>query len=289
MSERRNEFESGSATLQQFFYWINERHRIWINRNNGLPKPWTTDPVLRDFKFTNVFRELDRGTLALRKMEAGQTDPALLIFNTWWYRLFNWHEHATNLGFVDSYDKLHDYMIGLHNRGGRIFTAAHMVRGIGGQAKVFPYLKLSKYIWDDRLDLAEIFSKVTTQQEAMRTAQLYYLMGDFTSYEVVCDLRWHVLKHCTDALAWGNVGNGAVRGLKRLGYKPTVESMVALWELAKLYLEPHVIDHHPGVSPDPLWPPFELREIEHSLCEFDKYMRAVSGVGRPKERFNGKG
>jgi hypothetical protein len=34
------------------------------------------------------------------------------------------------------------------------------------------------------------------------------------------------------------------------------------------------------------WPAWEMREVEHTLCEFDKYERARLGEGRPKQRFN---
>jgi hypothetical protein len=30
------------------------------------------------------------------------------------------------------------------------------------------------------------------------------------------------------------------------------------------------------------WPAWEMREVEHSLCEFDKYERVRRGEGRPR-------
>jgi hypothetical protein len=50
-----------------FWYWISERHSIFLRRQEGKPKPWTDDPILRDYKFTNPFRENDRGTVWLRE------------------------------------------------------------------------------------------------------------------------------------------------------------------------------------------------------------------------------
>ena len=36
----------------------------------------------------------------------------------------------------------------------------------------------------------------------------------------------------------------------------------------------------------PGWiPSLEMRDIEHSLCEYDKYERARLGQGRPRSRF----
>jgi hypothetical protein len=37
------------------------------------------------------------------------------------------------------------------------------------------------------------------------------------------------------------------------------------------------------------WPHWEMREVEHTLCEFDKYERARLGEGRPKQLYDGWG
>jgi hypothetical protein len=33
----------------------------------------------------------------------------------------------------------------------------------------------------------------------------------------------------------------------------------------------------------------EMRDIEHSLCEFDKMMRVINQQGRPKQLYDGRG
>ncbi|KKK75604.1 hypothetical protein LCGC14_2872030, partial [marine sediment metagenome] len=51
---------------RDFFDFVRERHLIWHRRLvERRPRPWTTDPVLDRFQFTNVYRELDRGTIWL--------------------------------------------------------------------------------------------------------------------------------------------------------------------------------------------------------------------------------
>jgi hypothetical protein len=83
--------------------------------------------------------------------------------------------------------------------------------------------------------------------------------------------------------------------------------MIDLWCEAPNYLAPHVLSHFPAKvfkskeknAPKPYsiypkaegsveWPPFEIREIEHSLCEFDKHQRCLQGQGRPRQRFAGR-
>jgi hypothetical protein len=49
--------------LKEFFETMYERQIIWKRRFiDQSPRPWTKDPILRDNKFTNVYRELDRNS-----------------------------------------------------------------------------------------------------------------------------------------------------------------------------------------------------------------------------------
>lgn len=49
--------------LQLFFRTMYERQMIWKRRfMEHKSQPWTDDPILRDNKFTNVYRELDRNS-----------------------------------------------------------------------------------------------------------------------------------------------------------------------------------------------------------------------------------
>ena len=49
--------------LKKFYWWINERHRIYLNKEADKEWPWTKDEIMQTYKFTNVFRELDAETI----------------------------------------------------------------------------------------------------------------------------------------------------------------------------------------------------------------------------------
>ena len=46
------------------YYWrfAAERLAIYYRRLKGLPAPWTEDPILAAYRFTNTYRALDRVT-----------------------------------------------------------------------------------------------------------------------------------------------------------------------------------------------------------------------------------
>ena len=51
--------------LKSFYQFVYDRQKVWHNRF-VLKRPqgeWTDNEILRRSKYTNVFRELDRGTL----------------------------------------------------------------------------------------------------------------------------------------------------------------------------------------------------------------------------------
>ena len=293
----KNEIEAGHAFEEEFWYWINERHQIYLKKTAGLKKPWTEDPILQNYKFTNAFRELDRGTIALRlmcapEMEKPRPDLGLVAWNIIWYRMFNWYEHAKDIGFMTDYCELADRLRKKDMRGDQVFTNAHMTVGIAGEPKVDTMLKTLEKVFKNRYEIVVLCQESCRLEVVFDFLRDKYLgIGKFISYEMVSDFRWYdgLLMHADDILTWANIGPGCKRGLRRLGMTEDIKSLLHLYDVAEEKLGPHVRMHHPsGAEPlDPHLPPFELREIEHSLCEFDKYQRVATGAGRPRQRYNG--
>jgi hypothetical protein len=92
----------------------------------------------------------------------------------------------------------------------------------------------------------------------------------FMAYEVVCDLTYtHYLTDAPDRLTWANPGPGAERGIRRLlGRKDVRISKADQLEIMRRTYT--WVDAHR----DPLiLPTLEMRDIEHSLCAWDKYQR----------------
>ena len=54
--------------IQRFFWRIEERHRIFLSKEAGLPRgEWTDDEILKTYRFTNPFRENDKTTVWFRE------------------------------------------------------------------------------------------------------------------------------------------------------------------------------------------------------------------------------
>lgn len=286
----RSNFENGMATQKEFWDFMQERHNIWHKRFVlKQPKPWTEDEVLRDYKFTNCFRQLDRGTIALHDMFKNAANGcnfkrrtmALDIFNICWYRIFNVDQHAENCGYVSRLEDIQHYFIRIHaeKKAGepiKVWTGAHLTYpGNGGQTKIDFYLDAVKEFWED-IDVLVDACSTNKMEVVYETLKQYQTVGNFIAYEIVCDLRFLVMDDPVDVNTWANIGPGAKRGLQRLGMDVSVQSMIDLYKTGR-----RLRWHDCG------WP-FELREIEHCLCEFDKYVRTKTGEGRPRSKYDGR-
>jgi hypothetical protein len=292
----RFDLKPGSETIEDFFGFINERHRVFLKKEAGEPKPWTDDPVLQEFKFTNAFRELDRGTIALRDMikrSEYKGDAGLLAWNIIWYRLFNLDTHATDPGFCVDPSHLAARLRRKRIYGEKIFTAAHMTVGKAGISKLEFMIPSCERLYEDRQSIVDECRESRNLMAVWKSLQKYMGIGAFIAYEIVTDFRWYdsLLSDANDIMFWVNTGPGCRRGLRRLGLAENVRSIRMLWELAPDHLADHVVSHHSKFTEarglQTIWPPFELREVEHSLCEFDKWCRTRRGEGRPRQRYDG--
>jgi len=281
----KGDFTTGSAHLMDFWGWMNTRHSIFLARKRGEPKPWTRDKIFQTYKFTNVFRQLDKTTVALHKniLDKGKDESLeLVLFNVVWFRMFGYID-ATNIGFVKSFSQLEKSLNKMVSNGEQIFTGAYMSVGLElGVPKHKSYLEVLEDFWEFRFEALDIIMSGNTLEAAFDLLLNMRAVGNFLAYEMACDLRFTgVLSNATDTLSWTNIGPGAKRGLQRLGLDVNLETMKGLYDLA--YREEYfkyAKDSQAGVL-------FELREIEHSLCEFDKYQRILRGEGRTKGRYPG--
>ena len=269
--------------ISRFWKWINDRHMIYLNKEvEKLPFPWIDDPIFQEYKFTNAFRELDRGTLALRNLLRYTNSAEDLAFNIIWYRSFNRYEHAKDIGVCWGpfrMDQLSYKLKRKDTRGHKIFTSAHMTVGKAGVRKIDYALECIAKIDEGIRFIVDVCRLQKSLSSVFDIIKEYNFYGPFIAYEIVTDFRWYpqLLADADDIMTWANIGPGCARGLRRLGLPVQLSSLEYL--LAKAHHDKSVLGAHVPIDK------IEMREIEHSLCEFDKYERVRTGVGQPRERY----
>lgn len=280
--------------LRAFFYWMNERHSIWMKRNADKKPPWTRDEILREYRFTNVYRELDRVTIELhRRMDhLADVDMPLedRLYRIILFRAFNWpptYDVIDKAGVVSNPKKMARVLHRYADEGNKVFTGAYIVTNAGRtEPKIDVMCEAMGVISRGRRKIWDEIAEVGTMEGATQVLCQYPMMGSFTSYEVVCDLRWQrgMLDQAPDVKTWANLGPGARRGINRI---VSGQKRPNVFRSTRAYVE--FMQKLLAMAPKKFkwWSerPLELREIEHSLCEVDKYLRVKSNEGKPRSRF----
>ena len=288
--------------LLDFRKFVLERHNMYVRyKVLGMPKHMLTDdPILHKYKFTNVFRELDTGTIWQRvNMREVYADHPELFFNMALYRAYNRIRTAEIIGWISDYPTsgAEERVRELYATGVPVFTGAYMLTGTLGGDKIHQVFgKCANYLWENRRRI-EPQPGDTIQQAHQRFVNVPGI-GPFISYEIVSDLRWtRYLENAKDINTWANPGPGAKRGIMRVYQLPVKTQKMSKEERQEIrnsypsssegmvrvrrYIHMIMKISNTGSMPD-----MEMRDIEHSLCEFDKYERVRLGEGRPRSVFN---
>ena len=324
--------------------WVNERHAIYLRKELssgrrsaeglGIPEAvraefnWqvfagtelTRDPILREYRFCNVFRELDRVSSWIRyhiqRPFAGHPDLWFMLAIA---RTINWPE---TLGFLMNRGELkcdfnawprelgglmshYDFspeQLGLaldhwSALGNKVYTGAYMIRAESNpKAEWYSWTK-QQYIarivlgrlWEDRHDFVNALDPedrpgFSTMQAAWEMFQQprYIGWGPFMAYQVVVDLRHsRYLRGASDIQDWAALGPGSRRGLNRLAGRPVDYPLKQADGLEEM----RCIHRRQDEWRAPWVPPIDLSDIQNCLCEVDKYLRVKTGEGKPRSKY----
>jgi hypothetical protein len=274
--------------VKDFFAKSRERYNIKLKRDSGLPPPWTADPYFQQWRFCHVFREDDKTTKWFReevrsKLSGLAVVEATVIFR--WFNRIQTGEIVKDL-LLNGWDteEARRRLTGV----APIVSGAYIIKTLDGVSKLDGILHC--------VDLArpQLAAMVPKWGGSLRAAwedltHIYYL-GRFMSYEIVSDLRWTpVLEQADDIRTWANAGPGAARGLGWIyngnpssfncNSQTAQNDMVAKMQdilTASMYQENWPLE----------WPKWEMREVEHGLCEYDKWCRAAIHKQTLKRRYH---
>ena len=296
--------------VESFFHWINERHLIYLKRMSGQPAPWTDDPILNRYKFTNPFRENDRVTIWMRRNWTWPRDIEplpLQIYNICLFRMFGTPEYAEAVGWQTEWNPtlLKSVARKRLNNKQKVFTGAYIITNQGlkqpKEEVVVDYFL--KPVWENSALLAKCSERRSLEDMHKLLGKFRgWGGGGFMAYEAVTDMNHTpVLDRAEDGMTWANAGPGAKRGLNRI-HDRSLTNGRADWNQEMRELLDHK-DYY-------LWDQdtFEVEEtknlyrnnvaayrnvvdmrcIEHSLCEWDKYERVRLGQGRPRSKVSYK-
>ena len=293
----------------RFFAYAQERYRILLRRRSGLPRPWTQDSILQTYRFCNVFREDDTTTRWVREKLTlkGYQERWLgaLLIARWFNRVETlarllppkgepppYYERNLfyNWSAIDTWkDAVRDRLNGVHP----LVTGAYIIKTPDGMSKLEGLLWCLGEALPKTERMQELIQPgITTLREVHERLTRFPYLGVFMAYEIVTDARHVLLREAPDIFRWASPGPGAARGLGRIiAGDPNLyqynrrRDAEALQEGMRTLLDR---SRSSEFWPQE-WPAWEMREVEHTLCEFDKFERVRLGEGAPRQRYNGQG
>jgi hypothetical protein len=283
--------------LDKFWSFIYERHSIWYRRFIlKQPAPWTDDQLLREYKFTNVYRELDRGTIYLLDNIRGHGEPIDQVWNIIVYRMFNRISTYELLTFqsVSRWQKprmfraFFDELRGYQDAGNALYTDAHLVcayASFPGKDKLERFEYIFQGVLQGMETLMKIINKAKSLETVHKALSAFPGVGPFLAYEMAVDISYCDWNNLGED-EWVNPGPGCQRGLKAIF--PDITPKEYIWRIKELReIQNEEFDRLKLPFRDIAYQEKELtlRNIEHCLCEAFKLFKAMDGTGRPRNKF----
>ena len=292
--------------LKYYFYFMQERMHMFWQKIEGRPRDeWTADPILREYKFTNVYRATDRVSQYLiheviyKDLDQYSPEDLLLrilifkIFNkpeTWEYLCGTMPEPLTVANFnppaiakaLTRYQADHP-----------LFNNAYMM---AGSHIKYDYLPTKHAKWLEMVKSEIVSTGLLSKILKAKSLEAVYEMlkecsfiGEFLAYQYAIDFNYSPYLNF-DENSFVKAGVGAIRGIRKcfFSYGDTYEDAIYyvadnLKMLAQRY----------GMTrfrPLPNHAP-TLIDLQNCFCETDKYLRAkmpelLVGNKRIKQKYH---
>ena len=285
----RNQFRRISENdvfdnVAEMFAFSAERHAMQVRRARGQSWPWSRDSILTQYHFCNIFRELDKTTIWIKRRFLGEhPDHPNLWFAACLARRINYPPTLMELGFPHEWrpEEVASTLRARMARGEKTYNpnAYRMVGGghVNGDMTGYIVNHLLQPVWDARERRPAMFNSL---KEAVEHQSTFPGWGSMVSYQVALDLvGTYLLPFPSDQESWCNVGPGGIRGLNRIFGRPLEAGLTYRGDRAiSGYLEEirWLQDIQRAYWP-PEFPRLLACDVENCLCEYDKMMRIKDG------------
>lgn len=310
---------------QLFFRTMRERMLIWKRRFIlKQESPWTDDTILRDYKFTNVYRELDRNSQwQIKNILLDDTlDEINLVWKLMVFRIFNNSdtfakaiaERGWRNGIPDyrRYDveEFHSFIQTIRDEGKNPFTNAYFINSTSGTGMERHYFYTHRVIPTLHKKIPMVVSKMNTSNnpdEFIKFLTTIPKVANFIAHEFYQDFTY--IERYTNRRPFKfnqndyiNVGPGANLGI-RLIY-PNLESnsdkLKAIARLRDEAMEELGKQTHKPEGDGEFYVYWDkkkrryvtshvcnitLHQVEMWLCEFQKYWKMQIGEGKQRSKF----
>lgn len=285
-----------------------ERHKVYLKKTKGLPKPWTPDPILQSGRFTNVYRELDKVTVQIMN---GWVNPNLdnpnLVALALLGRVIN-HPPTLEalLPFTNDFSpkrqaKIFSEFNKIKATGEKLVTGVYIVNTIF--PKTATKIDGSKADYLANVLIPDLWSKRVALQDSLKSRSFSHVIetmksvqgiGAFLANQAAVDLTYtKVLSKAKDIDTTWNPGPGTCKGIKYITGDRSLKGGTA--EICEALQQYHhdlnaVIAKHEGYTGNMHTGLAYISgpNASNTLCELAKYSDMALGKrDRMKNKYNG--
>ena len=285
-------------------YWrfAAERQALYFRRLADPVGPWTDDPILSEYRFTNAYRVTDRvSQYLIRNVQydpARSKTPAEVFFRTLLFKIFNrietWEALERDLGPISSQrtplDRISDVLDRQITQGARVYSAAYIMPSpaFGHLRKHANHLALLDRMMRD--GLPSQLASAHSLKSAYEIILSYPGVGPFLAFQYCIDLNYSTLMNFSEA-DFVVPGPGALDGITKCFHNARSHDPIAIIncmvdrqddEFNRLHL---AFDGLFGRRLQPI-------DCQNVFCEVSKYARIAhpevagkSGRTRIKQRY----
>lgn len=294
-----------------YLYWICERMNIFWRKYKGEPAPWTEDEILNNFKFTNVYRCLDRVSqyLIRRVIYNGkQYEPEDMFFRILLFKHFNkcetWdllEKEFGDITYETGFENIAKFLDEKIKEGVSIYGDAYIIGCFFYPFPEYAYIKhLSKHrahfrIWDDEIfQNGHLYDFLEAQslEDLYTTFRKMRIHGDFTAQQFAIDMNYSPLFNFSEN-DFVITGPGSLKGISWIfdGAKTKGFDNVGAIHWISEHFEEKMYEFckETGMKWNPL--PWEqvptLTNLQNTLCECSKFAKGLEmnfSNGKKSER-----
>ena len=285
-------------------YWkfAAERQTIFFRRIENKIPPWTTDPILNIYKFTNAYRASDRVSQYLIRdvIYKGDFTAKDILFRLLLFKIFNkietWELLENEIGELTyanySFKRYEKVLTSASEEGKTIYSGAYITasgkNAFGYTRKHKNHLKLMELIFQD--ELPKKIQQLDSLQDLYKLLITYPTIGKFLAYQYAIDINYSTLTSFSE-MDFIVPGPGAIDGIKKCFSDPgdLNEADIIRWVTDRQNIE----FERRGINFLDLWGrPLQLVDCQNLFCEVDKYARiahpnfkGVSNRKRIKQKY----
>ena len=283
--------------LQEFFDTAYERQEIYLEKEVfKFPPPWTTDPIFKKYRFCNVFRHLDKTTKYIKNsvIKPNEKNPDLwkgILVSRFFSRIETIEFLLKEGCLFENHGLAIELLKDLQTKQ-PIMTSAFILNPLQINGKYYPKFYTPFYICKMLgacVDIDSKLKKFKTIKEFFNLFKKLPSTAGFMAYEYATDFTYskrYFPNPPIDKYTFGNFTIGSLRGLKRLlGLRPDQTTRylnIEHWtiEILRRWRE----DVNKRKITNSYFNDLSMREVEHWLCEYDKYMRIKNGEAKRLKR-----